>query len=841
MPIDVDPAFKKTGDSARERQMWRTTGEHARRRRKQRQIRRAIMAGGGVLGLGLIAFIGWMIFAPGDTTQTDYAEDALSEDDDFTLVQADDAQQDVAATNFTPVLPADLQVDPMILRIASESAENLTYLAGPSGFLPARAGTEGPERLVYLHEPLVAAEQRLNLVLPSSADDFALFQAQRSSGNAPAAAPEPVAQPQAPVEAGEVVAVDEDSSWGDLIATDEDALQAEGAEAGAAVYVETRIENTTSTVLALRESERVALYDDTVTALQTEHPLAQVLTSARFSEEDAAAIERAAEAQIGTPENLPGGSIVAVRFRPRETGPELIQMSVYGPDGYIGTLVRLGEGRYASGADPWFTENLMDRTGELVAKAEQAKEVRLIDAVYSTAIANGLPQTLVGQLILILSKDFDLDRFASDEDKFTVLYANQPGPEGDGLGRVLYVGIEGPSGKLKCYVTESDNDAGFACFDLKNLAAGGGGGGAGGMGGGMVVPVKGVKTSGFGPRHHPILKQVRNHNGVDWAAPTGTPIVAAMDGTVKYRGPGGGYGNVIYLSHPGGQETRYAHMSKYGNFQQGQAVKAGDVIGYVGTTGRSTGPHLHFELMVNGKFVDPLAQRATVAVAAVVSTGGQEGSAAVEALVNKIIKVESAGNARAKNPLSTATGLGQFIESTWLRMMRDYRPDLARSMSRAELLELRFDPALSREMVRNLAREGEAYLRSRGHTITPGNLYLCHFLGAGGAAKALSAPREAAVIDVMGAGVVGANPFLRGKTIGDLVAWSDRKMQVKGSPVVSSGSSAPAPVVRAVPKEVKEFQETVDKILAEAAKPKLVASEANDTETDDIETDAKKD
>lgn len=833
MPIDVDPAFKKTGDSARDRQLWRDTGENARRRQRARQVRRMWIMGGGLAAVLVLAVVGWLVLRPGGE-DTDYAGD-LSEEDDFTLVQADDAQQDVAAASFSPVLPADLQVDPMILRIASESAENLKYLPGPDGFEPERGGPPGPQRLVYLHEPLVAAEQRLNLVLPSSADDFALFQAQRSSGNVAQPAPEPVAQPQAPVEAGEVVTVDEDSSWGDLIASDGDA-PADSATPGAAVYVETRIENTTSTVLALRESERVALYDDTVTALQSERPLVQVLTSANFSESEAAAIERAAETNIGTPETLPGGSIVAVRFRPRDTGPELIQMSVYGPDGYIGTLVRLGEGRYASGADPWFTENLMNRTGALVAQAEKAKEVRLIDAVYTTAISNGLPQTLVGQLILILSKDFDLDRFASDGDKFTVLYANDPGPMGDGLGRVMYVGINGPSGDVKCYVTQSDNDAGFACFNAKALASGGGGGGGGGIGNGMVVPVKGVKTSGFGPRHHPILKQVRNHNGVDWAAPTGTPISAAMDGTIKYRGPGGGYGNVIYISHAGGQETRYAHMSKYGDFQQGQAVKAGDVIGYVGTTGRSTGPHLHFELMVNGTFVDPLTRGGAVSDAPVVavSTGGQEGSQAVEALVNKIIQVESAGNARAKNPLSSATGLGQFIESTWIRMMNDYRPDLARSMGRAELLNLRFDPALSTEMVRNLAREGEAYLRARGHAITPGNLYLCHFLGAGGAAKALSASRESMVIDVMGASVISANPFLSGKTIGDLVAWSDRKMTGKASKV-SVGTSAPAPVVAVVPAAVKAFQSAVDAILAEASGPAEATQDAASDAT--VETD----
>ncbi|TIU47340.1 MAG: M23 family peptidase, partial [Mesorhizobium sp.] len=126
--------------------------------------------------------------------------------------------------------------------------------------------------------------------------------------------------------------------------------------------------------------------------------------------------------------------------------------------------------------------------------------------------------------------------------------------------------------------------------------------------------------------------------------------------------------------------------------------------------------------------------------------------------------VESGGSARAKNPLSSATGAGQFITKTWIRMMNTYRPDLARSLSTADLLALRYDATLSREMVRNLAREGEAYLRARGHQITAGRLYLCHFLGMEGAAQVLAAPGSAQLSAVLGAAVIQANPFLTGKT-----------------------------------------------------------------------------
>src|SRR5262249_39570805 len=184
----------------------------------------------------------------------------------------------------------------------------------------------------------------------------------------------------------------------------------------------------------------------------------------------------------------------------------------------------------------------------------------------------------------------------------------------------------------------------------------------------------------FGPRLHPILHVVRVHKGVDWAAPIGTPIVAAFDGKIAFAGDGKGYGNVIRIDHGGGKATAYAHMSRFEKgIAVGVQVKAGDTIGYVGTTGLSTGPHLHFELYMNGTAIDPLGSAVAEAsgpsaedlVGGAAVAAGSDGSA-VEVLVNHIIHVESGGNARAKNPLSPAAGPGPFIKSTWRRQGRPY-------------------------------------------------------------------------------------------------------------------------------------------------------------------------
>jgi murein DD-endopeptidase MepM/ murein hydrolase activator NlpD len=113
-------------------------------------------------------------------------------------------------------------------------------------------------------------------------------------------------------------------------------------------------------------------------------------------------------------------------------------------------------------------------------------------------------------------------------------------------------------------------------------------------------------SSGFSAaRLHPILNLIRAHKGVDYAAPTGTPVYAAGSGTIKFRGDLGGYGNVIQIDHGNGIVTVYGHMSRFASARMGKHVERGDTIGFVGMTGLATGPHLHFEFRVNGQYVDP--------------------------------------------------------------------------------------------------------------------------------------------------------------------------------------------------------------------------------------------
>ncbi len=121
----------------------------------------------------------------------------------------------------------------------------------------------------------------------------------------------------------------------------------------------------------------------------------------------------------------------------------------------------------------------------------------------------------------------------------------------------------------------------------------------------MPIPYARLSSS-FGNRMHPILGRMRMHKGVDYAASVGTPIMAAGDARVKYVGQQHGYGNVVELDHGRGQSTFYAHMSRFAHIRPGQRIEQGTVIGYVGSTGLSTGPHLHYEFRVNGVYRNPL-------------------------------------------------------------------------------------------------------------------------------------------------------------------------------------------------------------------------------------------
>ena len=163
----------------------------------------------------------------------------------------------------------------------------------------------------------------------------------------------------------------------------------------------------------------------------------------------------------------------------------------------------------------------------------------------------------------------------------------------------------------------------------------------------------------------------------------------------------------------------------------------------------------------------------------------------IDAVVERIIGVESHGDPNAKNKRSSATGLGQFLDETWLDMIRAHRPDLAKGRSQDEILELRRDAKVAREITARFTQRNVEMLRKRGLPVTPGTLYLAHFAGGAGAVAILSAMENADAALVMATAdatgrtkrekIIKANPFLERFTVADLRNWADRKMRIPGS------------------------------------------------------------
>jgi murein DD-endopeptidase MepM/ murein hydrolase activator NlpD len=209
--------------------------------------------------------------------------------------------------------------------------------------------------------------------------------------------------------------------------------------------------------------------------------------------------------------------------------------------------------------------------------------------------AAGVPERQGREYVWLLGKAIHIqDGGLSVDDRFDLII--QRDPRDGSLGQLLYAGMD--------RVARADVEL-MKWTDGKQViwVNGDGTGGEGGQS--MRMPVAGHLTSGFGERFHPILGYERFHAGVDLGAAAGTPIVAAADGKVVSAGWAGGYGRAVAIAHAGGIETKYGHMSRIAAYA-GELVRRGEVIGYVGSTGLSTGPHLHFEVMKNGRPVNPL-------------------------------------------------------------------------------------------------------------------------------------------------------------------------------------------------------------------------------------------
>ena len=275
-----------------------------------------------------------------------------------------------------------------------------------------------------------------------------------------------------------------------------------------------------------------------------------------------------------------------------------IRVIVAGDSGIDAVVALADTGKYVSvdvkNVDTEVADN-SDDNGE-----DDGSGVRLYQSVYETALRNRIPRPIIEDLIRIYSYDVDFQRKVQPGDSFEVLYAGEEEtPVADSRNEVLFATLTVGGETKKFYRFQSPDDGLVDYYDETGKSAKK-----------FLVrkPVlAGIMRSGFGLRRHPILGYTKMHTGVDWAAPSGTPIYASGNGVVEKAGWESGYGKYVRIRHTNGYETAYGHMTAFARgIDENTRVRQGQVIGFVGSTGLSTGSHLHYEILVNGRFVDPM-------------------------------------------------------------------------------------------------------------------------------------------------------------------------------------------------------------------------------------------
>jgi murein DD-endopeptidase MepM/ murein hydrolase activator NlpD len=258
-------------------------------------------------------------------------------------------------------------------------------------------------------------------------------------------------------------------------------------------------------------------------------------------------------------------------------------------------------------------------------------------SLYLAGMQAGIPADIVIEMIRMFSYKVDFQRDLQPGDTFEVYYDYYYTPDGQPAktGNISYARMRlgGRDVVLYRYAPRDDETAEY--FDPKGQSA---------KGMLMKTPVDGARiSSGFGSRLHPILGYTRVHKGVDFAVPTGTPVMAAGAGTINFMGWANGYGNFVVINHSNGYATAYGHLSRFApGMRRGAHVAQGSVFAYSGATGLATGPHLHYEIRVNGGQVNPLTVK--------IADGRQLTGAELSAFLQQRLKMDAL---LASTPLET--------------------------------------------------------------------------------------------------------------------------------------------------------------------------------------------
>jgi murein DD-endopeptidase MepM/ murein hydrolase activator NlpD len=351
------------------------------------------------------------------------------------------------------------------------------------------------------------------------------------------------------------------------------------------------------------EGGRAGSSSERLVVIRHGEDLDDVLTVAGVGADVAASIKKALRFnRSGDP--AVEGRRVKLSFAESEAGDAvmLARLGFYDGDELKASVALADDGRYLLLDNAPAAEKTPKRRASDDESADDSEDdsggMRLYNSLYETALKQGIPRPIIEQLVRTFNNDVDFQRGVSAGDSIDAFYDNGDETEG-GRPELLFASITSRGDTYRYYRFQMPDDQSVDFFDpsgrstRKFL---------------LRKPIAfGEFRSGFGMRFHPILHYTRPHNGVDWAAPIGTPIFAAGNGVVVKSGWTSGYGRRVEIEHNNGYVTTYNHLSRFGRgISDGVRVKQGQIVGYLGASGLATGPHLHYEVVVNGHYVDPM-------------------------------------------------------------------------------------------------------------------------------------------------------------------------------------------------------------------------------------------
>jgi murein DD-endopeptidase MepM/ murein hydrolase activator NlpD len=378
------------------------------------------------------------------------------------------------------------------------------------------------------------------------------------------------------------------------------AYAAEGNTADPYAGFEARIvpENITLLPKTTNETTGGNAWNERVVIAKKGDSIASVLRDLGATSDDIAKIV-AVLGPRGGDNGVKEGQKLRVLLAPTANGTRLqpIRVIIAGETSVDAVVALSDTGKYVSVDVKSVDTEVAENNGEVV---DDGNSVRLYQSVYETARRDQIPDAVTEELVRNYSFDVDMQRKVQPGDSIEVLYAgDEENSTGDSHPELQFAAltIGGESKKLYRFQTPDDGVSDYydeAGKSAKKFL--------------VRKPVPdAIMRSGFGLRRHPILGYTKMHTGVDWATASGTPIYAAGNGVVEKAGWESGYGKFVLIRHNNGYETAYGHMTAFArNIDEGTRVRQGQVIGFVGSTGLSTGAHLHYEIRINGRFVDPM-------------------------------------------------------------------------------------------------------------------------------------------------------------------------------------------------------------------------------------------